>query len=129
MTKSTTIIFILIFAILLGLEKKVRNKRNIYFQNIKLNLICIYFFFAELVFNVNCGYDIVGALYVHIQINTVQCPRFCILDICIAVQWHTMVICSINYAKIIVRITQSDRYDLLYAAMDDGCHSTISNWF
>lgn len=72
--------------------------------------------------------DRIGTVYVYVQINKFQCTGFRIPDICVIVQWYTMVIRAIGDAKIEIGITQSNRYDLLHATVDAVIYSSFYHW-
>lgn len=66
MTKSTTIIFILFFAILFGLEKKVISINGM--KTFQMGYLFCFFFLlkTELVSNGDCCINIIGTMYVHL---------------------------------------------------------------
>lgn len=66
MTKSSTIVFILLFAILLGLERKVSVRLHYKYNNYsKTNC------FLELVFGAHSGSDRPGPIHVYLQVDAV----------------------------------------------------------
>lgn len=93
MTKSSTIVFILIFAIILGLEKKVT------FALFHLHIIASKFF-TELVFGIHCGPHCHRPIYVHLQIHTIRAIRIRIYTGGITKWRHSLEFGTICNAKI-----------------------------
>lgn len=100
MTKSSTIIFILFFAILFGLEKKVCGVNFINSLLPNKKSYQIHLTFSELAIDVDSYIDIIGTLYVYIQINPIQYARIHFLASSFDNQRYTMDICTVYYAKI-----------------------------
>ncbi len=78
MTKSTSIIFILIFAIILKLEKMVSCT------------YCYYSRHLDFPYSYYCSLDIDGPVYVHVWIHTVRLNRLHSCADCLGPQRHPM---------------------------------------
>lgn len=123
MTKSSTIIFILIFAILLGLEKKVWKR------NSRLALHSVSVFFLELGANGHCGHDSHWAIYVHIQVDAVRCAGLYIFVGGVTQQWNPVDFRTVIDAKVQTGTTQPGGHDLPHAAVDDTLDLAVHHWF